>query len=228
MWMPVYSPNTGAVTLPQPSPNMQARSLLPQQPQYQPQTPVLIDILHPSSRRTGAKGHHLIYDIRDFPEKAMVSTRPTYMGLSEQHIDAPLTNPPTTKLRVISKAFPWEIEVESQDETLPVTVGDLITTVHETMQKLISSSEWWIVTDSVREKVSAAYVKNCDRSSAGNPRRYEVEKPREKTEGLRRVDWLLDNVVMNGLERDDAFINTRVRDKDTRLITWCLVTTPKH
>jgi len=190
--------------------------------------PVLIDILHPASRRTGAKQPHLIYDLRDFPEKAMVNVRPQPVSLSDAHLDAPLTSPPSNRIKVISKAFPWEIDVESADETVPVTINDLINAVHESLQKHISGSEWWIVTDQVREKVSAQYVKNCDRSSAGNPRRYEIEKPREKTDGLLRVDWLLDNIVMMGLERDDSYAAQRFRDKETRSITWLLVTGSKH
>jgi len=192
-----------------------------------PGQPVLIDILHPNSRRIGAKQPHLIYDLRDFPEKALVNTRQA-VPLSEAHLDAPITSPPTNQIKVISRAFPWEIDVESSSDNVPVTVADLIHAVHETLQKHITGSEWWIVTDQVREKVSAQYVKNCDRSSAGNPRRYEVEKPRDKSEGLRRVDWLLDHIVMTGLERDDTFAAQRFRDKETRSITWVLVTSSKH
>jgi hypothetical protein len=93
-------------------------------------------------------------------------------------------------------------------------------------------------------------VKNCDRSSAGEGRhRGEVEKPRKKSEGLRRyvhstcwkfgqefdiksigiyrVDWLLDDYIVKGLEKDDKFVATRVRDPAIRERTWVLVTGPK-
>jgi len=219
VWLPVYSPGNTAVPLP--SPGAQHRQLHHSEP-------VVIDILHPSTRRTGAKQPHLIYDLRDFPEKAFVNIRPQPAPLSEAHLDAPITSPPTTQIKVISKAFPWEVDVESAADDLPVTVGDLINAVHECLQKHISGSEWWIVTDQQREKVSAQYVKNCDRSSAGNPRRFEVEKPREKSEGLRRVDWLLDNIVMMGLEKDETYIAQRFRDRETRASTWVLVTGPKR
>lgn len=190
--------------------------------------PVLIDILHSSSRRSDARQPHLLYDVRDFPEKALVSTRPHPVQLSEAHLDAPITSPPTNQIKVISKIFPWEIDVESAADDLPVTVADLINAVHDSLQKHISSSEWWIVTDQAREKVSAQYIKNCDRSSAGNSRRFEIEKPREKSEGLRRVDWLLDNIAVMGLEKDDAFVSQRFRDRETRAMTWLLVTGPKR
>ena len=72
--------------------------------------------------------------------------------------------------------------------------------------------QWWIVTDDVRTKVSAAYAKNCDVSTAGESRKKAVvDKARHKKEGLRRVDWLLDNIVMKGLERDDSFVASRIR-----------------
>lgn len=220
VWLPYYSPNAQAQALP--SPGHAPR------PQPGPTQPILIDILHPASRRVGAKQPHLIYDLRDFPEKAAVNVKPRPVALSDAHLDAPLTSPPTSAIKVISKEFPWEIDVESADENTPVTIADLINAVHEALQKHITSSEWWIVTDKVREQVTGHYVKNCERSSAGNPRKYEVEKPREKNEGLRRVDWLGDAVVMIGLEKDDAFAAQRFRDKETRAITWRLITSPKH
>lgn len=221
VWLPLYSPNSQAQQLPSPSGRPRTIS------QAQPASPVLIDILHPASRRAGAKQPHLVYDIRDFPERAAVNTRPKPVGLSDAHFEAPLTSPPTSAIKVISKDFPWEIDVESADEQTPVTIADLLNAVHDTLQKHITNSEWWIVTDKVRDAVSNQYVKNCDRSSAANPRKYEIEKPREKSEGLRRVDWLLNNVVLMGLERDDVFAAQRVREKDVRAITWILVTGPK-
>jgi hypothetical protein len=39
-----------------------------------------------------------------------------------------------------------------------------------------------------------------------------------------RIDWLLENFVMKGLEKDDQFLSTRIRDPATREKTWVLVT----
>ena len=120
VWIPVYSPNSQGVPLPSPG----------SKPVGLPSQPVLIDILHPHSRRSGAKQPHLIYDLRDYPEKALVNTRPQPVPLSDAHLDAPITSPPTNQIKVISKAFPWEIDVESAANDVPVTVGDLIGAVH--------------------------------------------------------------------------------------------------
>jgi hypothetical protein len=157
-----------------------------------------------------------------------VSTRPTATQLSDAHLEAPITSPPVASIKIISKVFPWEIDVDSEDASVAVTVGDLLAAVHDALQKHITNSEWWIVTDANRERVSTQYVKNCDQSSAGSSRHKQVvEKPRKKEEGLRRIDWLLDNFVMHGLERDDAYAALRFRDREIRDRTWVLVTSPK-
>jgi len=116
--------------------------------------------------------------------------------------------------------------VQSADDNSPVTVEDLVNAVHESLSKHISGTEWWIVTDSVREKVTAQYVQNCEATERDGRRKAEVEKPRQKNEGLRRVDWLLDGFVMKGLEKDDKFAKLRFRDKDVVEQTWVLVNGP--
>lgn len=89
---------------------------------------------------------------------------------------------------------------------------------------------------------------NCDQSSAGTTRP-DVEKPRRKGEGVRRrvfhvqlrhlylyshvstssnrVDWLLGEVIMMGLARDDAYARRRFPDRATQAKTWLLVTGSK-
>lgn len=42
-----------------------------------------------------------------------------------------------------------------------------------------------------------------------------------------RIDWLLDNFMMKGLEKDNEFISERIRDPSTREKTWVLVTSEK-
>jgi len=217
---PVYLPYTyspGQHTIPlQPSPRSRPVNL----------TPVLLDVLN--FRNVGSHQYmnpHLHFDLRDFPSRAFVNSGRSLQLLSDSLLTASILNPATTSIKVISKAFPWEIDVESADDNTPVTLEDLISAVHACLDKQLTGSEWWIVTDDVRAKVSSQYSKNCDASSVGESRhRGEVEKPRHKNEGLRRIDWLLDNFVMKGLEKDDKFISTRIRDPKVRESTWVLVT----
>jgi len=218
---PVYLPygySPGQQTIPlQPSPRARPTNL----------APVLLDLLNYTSTavRRQHMNPHLNYDLRDFPSRALVRSGSTLSLLSDSLLVASILNPATTSIKVISKAFPWEIDVESADDNSPVTLEDLITSVHASLDKHITGSEWWIVTEDVRTKVSSQYSKNCDSSSVGEGRRRgDVEKPRHKKEGLRRIDWLLDNHVMKGLEKDDQFISTRIRDPAIREKTWVLVT----
>jgi len=217
---PVYLPygySPGQPTIPlQPSPRARSLNL----------APVLLDVINfPSTAsRRQQQTPHLHYDLRDFPSRALVSTNSSF-SLSDSLLTASILNPATTAIKVVSKAFPWEIDVESADDNTPVTLEDLITAVHAALDKHITGSEWWIVTEDVRSKVSAQYSKNCDASSSGEGRhRGQLEKARSKKEGLRRIDWLLENFVMKGLEKDDQFLSTRIRDPAIREKTWVLVT----
>ena len=160
VWLPVYSPGNQAVPLPSPG----------AKPMNLSSHPVLIDILHQNSRRSGAKQPHLIYDLRDYPEKSLVNTRPQPVPLSDAHLDAPITSPPTTQIKVISKAFPWEIDVESASNTVPVTVGDLISAVHGMLRNSLNneaseSNSCFHVFRVSSETHHRFRVVDCDRSS---------------------------------------------------------------
>jgi len=215
-----YSPGNVGVQLP--SPNRIPGQL---------SSPVLLDVLSPGNGPSwggrSSNTPHIHYDLRDYPSRALVTTHPQLSLLSQGHLKACITNPALAGIKIISKNFPWEIDVESERQGAPITVEDVINTLHETLDKHIASSEWWIVTDDVRNRVAKQYERNCDAASSGSSRhrgdRGEVEKPRHKSEGVRRVDWLLDNFIMRGLEKDDAFIQKRIPDKSMRENTWCLV-----
>lgn len=149
---------------------------------------VMIDILQAKPTSAANSKHlHIVYDIRDYPENAALNTRPQKVQLSDTHLEAYLTDPPVSSIKVVSKAFPWVIDVDSGDESVPITVGDLIAAIHsasfhipyrkhdnsnsgsmmfvptlsvETLQKLVTRSEWWIVTDLVREEFSQSRMRH--------------------------------------------------------------------
>jgi len=213
-----YSPGNVAIQLP--SPNRIPSQL---------SGPVLLDVLNPGTGPSWGRSStpHIHYDLRDSPHRALVTTNPQLSALSPGHLRASITNPAVAGIKIISKNFPWEIDVESDRSSAPITVEDVITSIHEALDKHIASSEWWIVTDEVRNRVAKQYERNCDASSGSSRHRGEVEKPRHRSEGVRRIDWLLDNFVMKGLEKDDAFIQKRIPDRATRENTWSLVLGPK-
>ena len=52
-----------------------------------------------------------------------------------------ISQPPTASITVISKLFPWEIQVASSSSSSPVTVEHLIHAIHETLWKHLTGSE---------------------------------------------------------------------------------------
>ncbi|KAF8331092.1 uncharacterized protein EI90DRAFT_1061668 [Cantharellus anzutake] len=210
-----YSPGRVAVQLP--SPNRGPVQL---------GAPVLLDVLNAGSGTSWGgrtSSPRLYYDVRDYPSRASVLTGSQLSTLSSQLLRATVTNPPFARLKIVSKAFPWEIDVESNGPGEPITVEDVITAIHETLDKHIASSEWWIVTEETRNRVARQYEKNCDAAASSSSRhRGELEKPRHRSEGVRRVDWLLDQYIVKGLEKDDVFIQKRIPDRAAREYTWSL------
>ena len=165
-----YSPGNVAIQLP--SPNRIPSQL---------SGPVLLDVLNPGTGPSWGRSSstpHIHYDLRDSPHRALVTANPQLSALSPGHLRASITNPAVAGIKIISKNFPWEIDVESDRSSAPITVEDVITTIHEvsgrvrfvvhlsweifllltpsifdqTLDKHIASSEWWIVTDEVRNR----------------------------------------------------------------------------
>jgi len=216
MWVPY--PGYPYPTTPGHTPNHLPSISLPQDPQ-------LIDILNSGMNMQwrNQENPRIYYDIRDDPSRAMVETNPNRSVLSHMHLKSGVTQPNISSMKIISKLFPWEIDVSSGSPNVPVTVEDLINAVHETLQKHITNPEWWIVTQDVRDRVTKSYIVNCEAPNVEKRGRRLVTKARNRKEGLRRIDWLLDNCVMKGLVKDDTFAKSRNIGEGIRDTTWVLV-----
>jgi len=153
---------------------------------------------------------HITYDVRMPVSSARVWHYPPEK-LSSSERDALAVVPATSRIHIISKFFPWDIEVVNRKG---VTCGDVLQAVHDALNRRIASSEWWIVQETQRQQVSMAFDKNCTETPS-----------RDRTEGILRVDWLRDWTAVLGLVKDNDFIDRRVYDKKARPSTWVLVLT---
>jgi hypothetical protein len=95
-----------------------------------------------------------------------------------------------THICLYSKAFPWSIEIKSRD---PVICENVWEAIHKALQEPIGDSEWGlIVGDKDRRKsIEAAMRKRGDMC-------------------MRRVDYLGEQTLFQGLEQDDGFQKTRL------------------
>ncbi|KAF7357694.1 C2H2-type domain-containing protein [Mycena venus] len=97
-------------------------------------------------------------------------------------------------VRLISKAFPWSIDVMSNT---PVTVEAVWDALYAALQQHIADSEWGMIIGDkkLRESIEKAAKKRSE--SDGDPR-------------LKRIDWLGSNTIFKGLDKMEEFTDLRL------------------
>lgn len=101
---------------------------------------------------------------------------------------------PTYHIRLISKAFPWSIEIKS---TTPITCEAVWDALHSALQENIADSEWGMLAGEkkLRETIEKA-AKKRGQSDADK--------------ALKRIDWLGDGTIFRGLEKVEDFQKIRL------------------
>ena len=165
---------------------------------YAAYPPVVPSELHPLLRPE-AQGIYLDLSFFEFrPVDGNKRPIPPYI-LAE-----PATHPPTTRLVITSERIPqWPILLDyyaatrstaySPSTLPPITLGDVLTAIHEAMQTQITHKEWAELSDREEIAVGKAYAK-----------RYKLVpgyESRVAADGVRRVDYLLKKVLFAGLAR---------------------------
>ena len=113
-------------------------------------------------------------------------------------------------MRLISKDFPWTIEIDMQKEVVKssygrstsyaINVADVWKAIYNALQEPLLESEWallmdssWLERDSRRRGIEQAAQKRVGKSPV-----------------VRRVDWLGEKAVFRGLVKDDNFARHRM------------------
>ena len=131
-------------------------------------------------------------DVRFPPSSEAAITNATYYAY--RHAHATLTQ--ASHVRLISKDFPWSIDIKTGGH--PVTCEDVWNALHTALQQPLADSEWGALSyDASKAKKVQKAAKQ--RQSEG-----------DKDKGLKRVDWLTDNYIFRGLERDEDFAKRRL------------------
>lgn len=114
------------------------------------------------------------------------------------HASSLATAVPTRHLRLISKHFPWTIEIVVYDAQAVVTCQSVWDALYSAMQEEIVDSEWgFIAMDRKR------------REATERARRKRLDM-RDSDTRYKRVDYLGDMPIFKGLERDTDFEGNRV------------------
>lgn len=131
----------------------------------------------------------LRYDIRKKPRDIILAT--TYF----QSCHTPALAHHCSHVRLISKAFPWTIEVKSNQAS--ITCELIWDSIYHALQEPLADSEWgMVVTDkATRERVEKAAKK-----------RQEIDKDNR----LKRIDLLGETTLFKGLEKDEEYEKLRL------------------
>jgi len=175
--------------------------------QYPPYIP---SELHPLLR---PDSHAILFDLSLF-EFRPVDARG--VPISVQTLSEPATHPPTTRLKISNDKIPeWPVRLDyhaatrgtsySSSTLPPITLGDVLYAIHQTLQTQITHREWAELDDKDEAVVARTYM-----------RRYKLvpgHESRLAAEGVKRVDFLLKKVMFNGLTRmsgDQGYDNLKL------------------
>lgn len=138
--------------------------------------------------------------------------------ISPQELAQPATNPPTTRLTITCNFIPqWPIYLDynaataaasggylriSPPAAVPITLGDVLYSIHTSLQTQVTHLDWARLSDSESKAIARAYTRRCRASPS--------MESHLASQGVRRVDYLLKTFVFAGLVRepgDDGFDN---------------------
>lgn len=127
----------------------------------------------------------LRFDLKEKPSQSIIAS--TYYAHRPSHVFIK----PTQRMRLISKSFPWTIDIDSN---APITVGDVWDAMHVALQQHIVESEWGFI---CRDEKLKKTVENAMKARiASDP----MADKRPK-----RIDLLGDATLFRGLEKDDDY-----------------------
>ncbi|PSR73214.1 hypothetical protein PHLCEN_2v10935 [Hermanssonia centrifuga] len=115
---------------------------------------------------------------------------------------------PTKHARFICKEFPWAIEIKGEW----VVCGAVWSKIYEALQEDITESEWAWICDDERQR------RELERAM-----KQRAEKTGDKTPRPKRIDWLGEMTIFEGLEKDDVYAKKiLLPGKEECVETWVI------
>lgn len=140
------------------------------------------------------------YNLSLNPSLILVIYRTGYSKLSTEQLDAPATNPPTRSMSITCRTIPWTIEISSSvTNGSALTVGDVLGGIYRGLRTKATKNEWNGLSSEERKHVRRAWISRYKRQPSLHDQTYE------KNQGLRRVDFLCENLAFKGLTPNTAF-----------------------
>ncbi|KAF7322050.1 hypothetical protein MKEN_00728000 [Mycena kentingensis (nom. inval.)] len=149
---------------------------------------------------------HIAYDVR-CPPSTLRSSSDSELKFS--HLDIPFCSSCPRTIRLVSRDFPWSIDVRASDPWAAVTCQDVLRTLYEFLQAPLTDSDWGFCSDKIRRRMLRAWKRRHARILDPGP--------------LRRVDLLGGACKLQGFYRDEQFSRQRMflrREERERVDVW--------
>jgi len=128
------------------------------------------------------------------------STDPSHRSWSNGRQE-PATFPRVTELRLVSRVFPWMVNVRATNRAVGVTCGDVVEQLSEHLQRRLRKEDYEGATGMKRRAIRDAYHHNRSRS-AGVP-------GGQLGDGLKALDWLGTNTLFGGVQLNEQLLLER-------------------
>ena len=131
----------------------------------------------------------LIWDVRQLPNSLTVK-RSTSHIFGPNALSFPVTSSGTGHIRIISKDFPWSLDLGPKKRAL--TASEILHGLFDLLQRPFDDAIWGAIDDSKRSVIERAW------------------KRREEGEVIKNVDWLGKRYIFKGFYRDEKFVAKRL------------------
>ncbi|KAG7099230.1 hypothetical protein E1B28_001096 [Marasmius oreades] len=141
--------------------------------------------LHPA---LAADATTIRYDLKKKPQEDILGT--TFLSIRH----SPAMAYSVTNMRIISRSFPWAVDIVS---AVPITCQMVFDALYAALQHPLADSEWGLAIGDKKLKES---IEKSAKSRA--------DKDGDKA--LKRIDWLGDGTHFKGLEKIEEFEKARL------------------
>ncbi|KAI9462542.1 hypothetical protein F5148DRAFT_1150473 [Russula earlei] len=128
------------------------------------------------------------------------STDPTHRSWSNGRQE-PATFPRVTEVRLVSRVFPWTVNVHATNRAVGITCGDLVEQLSDHLQRRLRKEDYESASGARRRAIRDAYHHNRSRS-AGVP-------GGQLGDGLKALDWLGTQTMFGGVRQNEQLLLER-------------------
>ncbi|KAJ7936595.1 hypothetical protein B0H13DRAFT_1589479, partial [Mycena leptocephala] len=126
----------------------------------------------------------------------------TAAPLSPRQMSESAFHPPITALRIIHSHIPfWPVDIVTEASN-PMSVGDVLVTLHRAMHQRISSADWNTLSAVEADAVTKAFNKRCHTEAIWSivvPAQWRDRTIMERNDGVKRVDFLMGRTIFQGI-----------------------------